>query len=152
MRPGTPDDGAALLMLHQVSIEKLGRGFYTPAELESRATGLRPEGYGEAMANGETFVMAWTPDGDLAGFASFKSDAVIGFYVHPDWSRCGLGRELLRRAEDRIVDDGHQTIRIEASLSGVPFYIAQGYRVVCRRTADTRGGLVIEVADLKKDV
>jgi putative acetyltransferase len=152
LRPGTPDDGAALMSVHVGSILGLGGEAYTKAELESWAAGLKPEGYAAAMADGETFLLAWARDGALAGFMSYKSDEVVGFYVHPDWARSGLGRLLLARAEAAIAGAGHRTIRIGASLSGLPFYRAHGYRLVRRKTWTTRGGLVIEVADLEKSV
>ena len=127
LRPGTANDGAALMALHRASILELGGNAYTTAELESWATGLRPEGYGEAMADGETFVLAWAPGDGLAAFTSYEADRVVGFYVHPDWARSGLGRQLLAHAEAAIVGAGHRTILIESSMSGLPFYLACGY-------------------------
>ena len=92
----------------------------------------------------------------LAGFASIKADEIVGFYVHPDWvtMRCRQWRASSAVQKNRYCcRRWHiEPFYIEASLSGLPFYLAQGYRVVCRRTADTRGGLIIDVADLEKDV
>jgi putative acetyltransferase len=150
LRPGTAGDGAALKAVHRASILGLGGNAYTRDELESWAAGLKPERYGEAMEKGETFLLACAADGTLAGFASHKKDEVVGFYVHPDWARSGLGRLLLERAEAAILGAGHRTIRIESSMSGLPFYLAQGYCEVSRRSTDSRGGLVLEVADLEK--
>jgi len=150
LNPGTPADGAAIMAVHQASILGLGEGFYRRDELESWAAGLIAERYGEAMAAGETFLLAWADEGTLAGFASYKADEVVGFYVHPDWARSGLGRVLLECAEAAILAAGHRTIRIGASLSGLPFYLAHGYRIVRRKPWTTRGGLVIETADLEK--
>jgi putative acetyltransferase len=152
LRPGTPDDGAALMAVHRAAILGLGGEAYTKAELESWAAGLKPEGYAAAMAGGETFLLAWARDGALAAFASYEADRVVGFYVHPDWARCGLGTLLLARAEAAIIAAGHRTILIESSMSGLPFYRARGYREVARRSADSRGGVLIQVADLEKSV
>ena len=152
LRPGATGDGAAIMDVHRASILGLGEDFYSRDELESWAAGLRAERYGEAMASGETFLLAWA-DGDvLAGFATYKADEVIGFYIHPDWARLGLGKLLLARAEAAIAAAGHRTIRIGASLSGLPFYLAHGYRLVRRKPWTTRGGLVIETADLEKPI
>jgi GNAT superfamily N-acetyltransferase len=152
LRPGSAKDGAALVALHRASILELGGNAYTRDELESWAAGLKAERYGEAMADGETFVLAWAPGDALAAFASYEADRVVGFYVHPDWARSGLGRQLLARAEAAIVGAGHRTILIESSMSGLPFYLAHGYRQVRRHFMDSRGGLTIEVAVLEKSV
>ena len=149
LRAGVPEDGEALLELHHASILALGQGFYTKAELDDWASGLTPEGYGRAMQE-EAFLVAEARDGSLAGFASFKADEVVGFYVHPDWARCGLGTVLLQRAETAIIDDGHANLRISASLSGLPFYLARGYRVIQQRLYKTRGGLEVAIVDLEK--
>lgn len=152
LRPGAPGDGAAIMGVHRASILGLGGNAYTREELESWAAGLEPGCYGEAMEKGETFLLARAGEGALAGFASYKDDAVIGFYVHPGWARSGLGRLLLDRAEAAILSAGHRTIRIESSMSGLPFYLARGYRIVRRKTSESRGGLVIETADLEKPI
>ncbi|MEM7121334.1 MAG: GNAT family N-acetyltransferase [Pseudomonadota bacterium] len=150
LRAGVPDDGTALLALHHASILSLGQGFYSAEELEDWASGLTPGGYGRAMKEEDFLVAEAVTDQALAGFTSFKDDEVVGFYVHPDWARCGLGSLLLERAEAAIAAGGHTTIRIEASLSGLPFYEARGYRNVRRRPYRTRGGLQVDIVELTK--
>ena len=152
LRAGIPGDGKALLELHHASILSLGQGFYSNAELEDWASGLTPEGYGRAMKEEDFLVADAVDDRTLAGFASFKADEIVGFYVHPDWARCGLGSLLLERAEAAIVAGGHTTIRIEASLSGLPFYEARGYRTLRRRPYETRGGLLVDIVEMTKDI
>ncbi len=152
VRAGVPEDGEALLELHHASILSLGQGSYTRAELDDWASGLTPEGYGEAMTEEDFLVAEAVTDGGLAGFASFKSDEIVGFYVHPNWARCGLGSLLLRHAEAAIVAGGHTSIRIEASLSGLPFYETRGFQSVRRKPYTTRGGLVVDIVEMTKDL
>ncbi len=150
LRAGVPEDGAALLALHHASILTLGQGFYTNAELEDWASGLTPEGYGRAMKEEDFLIAQSGVDQTLAGFASFKGDEIVGFYVHPDWARCGLGSLLLERAEAALADGGHAIFRVSASLSGLPFYLTRGYRVIQQRLYKTRGGLKVDIVDLEK--
>ena len=150
LRAGVPDDGTALLALHHASILSLGQGFYSDEELEDWASGLTPEGYGRAMKDEDFLVAEAVADQTLAGFTSFKDDEIVGFYVHPDWARCGLGSLLLVRAESAIAACGHTSIRIEASLSGLPFYEPHGYRIVRRRPYKTRGGLEVDIVEMTK--
>ena len=150
LRRGGPNDGAAILAVHRASILDVAGEPYTKAELQSWAAGLHPGGYGDAMVGGESYLLACSQAGSLAGFVSHRGDEVFGLYIHPAWARCGLGRVLLERAEAAIVDAGHRTIRIGASLCALPFYRTHGYRLVRRKPWKTRGGLVIVVADLEK--
>jgi putative acetyltransferase len=61
-----------------------------------------------------------------------------------------VGRTLLERAEAAIAAAGHGKIRVGASLTGRPFYEAQGYVVVREREWTTRGGLKTAVLEMEK--
>jgi len=112
---------------------------------------LESHRYGEAMAKGgETFVLAVDADGILTGFCSYKADEIMGLYVAPTWARRGVGSALLSAAEQAIAAAGHARIRIDAALSGRPFYESHGYRLVVERTRKTRGGLEIATLDIEK--
>jgi len=150
-RLGTPDDASAIFRVHRDSILLLGIESYSLAEVESWAAGLVPERYVEAMnQGGETFIVAVTADGDLAGFCSFKDDEVKGLYVAPAWARRGVGSQLLRQAEAVLIAAGHRRIRIGASLSGQAFYEHHGYRVVDWHGWKSRGGLVSVALAMEK--
>lgn len=153
IRAGTPADGAAILDLHRRSILRLGRAAYSKAEVESWAHGLSAKGYARAMGEkGESFLLGVDAAGRVIGFCSFKNDQVCGLYVDPSCARSGIGRILLRRAEAAIAAAGHTAIRVQASLTGRPFYEAQGYCVVEEHDWTTRGGLDIAVAEMEKSV
>jgi GNAT superfamily N-acetyltransferase len=57
------------------------------------------------------------------------SDAakIRAFFVHPSWARCGIGTLLLEACEKAAMAAGFKKLEMGATLSGVPFYIAQGY-------------------------
>ena len=57
------------------------------------------------------------------------SDAarVRAFFVHPEWSRKGLGNLILKACEDAARNEGFRRVELAATLPGVPFYLAAGY-------------------------
>ncbi len=150
LRPGKVSDAPAIFAVHDRAIRVLGRGIYSETQVESWAHGNKPQRYVEAMNDGEIFEVAVSRLRGIVGFCSYKADEIRSLYVDPDWSRLGLGKELLRNAEAAVAAAGHGKVIIGASLVGLPFYEAQGYRVVRHRHWRTRGGLMIPAADMEK--
>jgi putative acetyltransferase len=151
IRVAGPGDAPFIQQVHEDSIRGLGPRAYSRAEVESWAGGLKPTGYVWAMTQGgEDFLLAEADR--IVAFCSFAADEVRGLYVHPAWAGRGIGRELLVCAEAAIRAGGHERARIGASLTGQRFYAAQGYRIVAKRGWKTRGGLVLEIADMEKSL
>lgn len=74
IRQGTNKDGHDLLSVHLDAICGLGPAAYTAEECESWASGLKAEGYSEAMSHGgEVFLVAETR-GIVVGFCSYKDN------------------------------------------------------------------------------
>lgn len=151
-RRAVPDDGPILRQLHERAIRVLGRSGYSAAECASWAEGLIEERYAEAMMEGETFELAFTADGRLAGFCSWRQREILALFVDPDLARMGVASGLAERAEAAVGAQGFPRIVVGAALSGVPFYEQRGYRVDERHLWTTRGGLPLEVAWMSKDL
>lgn len=152
-RPGRPEDAEALLQVHQRAVLVLGRRIYSDAQVESWACGDTAERFAEAMLeDNEVFEVAVARKGRIIAFCSRKDAEVRSLYVDPDWTRHGIGRLLLQRAETAIIEAGFDSISVGASLVGMPFYESQGYRVLRHRHWKTRGGLFIPAAEMEKHV
>ena len=52
---------------------------------------------------------------------------IRAFYVHPSWSRRGVGASLIAVCENAARDGGFGRIELVATLPGVPLYAANGY-------------------------
>jgi len=151
LRPFRPDDGEALAALHRAAILATS-DTYTLEERESWAANLRPEGYLNAIQDGEVIEVAIDDRGGPIAFCGRREDNVAALYVHPDWQGHGLGSMLLRRAEAAIAGSGYPMIVIKASISALPFYERCGYQVVQHFGHRTRGGLVLAAAELHKTI
>ncbi len=130
----------------------LARGHYDPRQIESSlrhlfgvdrtliedGTYLVVECGGTAVACGG-WSFRRTPFGSDqaasvrdAGFRKPGSDAAVirAFFVHPDWTRRGLGRKILEACEGAATAAGFDRWELTSTLMGHDFYRAAGYRDV----------------------
>jgi GNAT superfamily N-acetyltransferase len=75
---------------------------------------------------------------------------IRAFFVHPDWSRRGLGTRLLEACERAAWDAGFRRCEMGATLSGVPLYERHGYRRVAEILVDLPGGERLPVVRMEK--
>ena len=55
---------------------------------------------------------------------------VRAFYVHPNWSRRGIGTQILKACEAAAGKSGFTMLELIATLPGEPLYSAQGYQII----------------------
>jgi GNAT superfamily N-acetyltransferase len=77
---------------------------------------------------------------------------VRAFFVHPDWARRGIGRNIMTACEQAIVAAGFRTVDIVATLAGEPLYASFGYAVVERYDIPMAGGLTLPVVRMGKTI
>ena len=148
LRRATLADVDALHALIQISARGLSRADYTMAQIEAALRGA----FGvdtQLIHDGSYFLIEI--GGRLAGCGGwsrrrtlFGSDArldrdpgeldpavdaakIRAFFVHPDFSRRGLGTMLLERCEREAVSHGFRRLEMMATLPGVRLYAARGY-------------------------
>jgi GNAT superfamily N-acetyltransferase len=148
IRAFRPGDGQALADLHRRAILSTPETFYTPAEKESWASGLRADAY--TADHGSLIEVAVDADDRPVAFCHNGRDEIFGLYVDPDWQGRGVGAELLARAERAIGVREHGTVRVKATVSALPFYRAHGYETVRHTRHKTRGGMLLASVLLEK--
>jgi GNAT superfamily N-acetyltransferase len=75
---------------------------------------------------------------------------IRAFFVHPRWSRRGLGTRLLEACEQAAWNAGFRRAEMGATLSGVPLYERHGYRRVAEILVDLPGGERLPVVRMEK--
>ena len=68
---------------------------------------------------------------EIVGFASL-SDAtwqIYAVYVHPNWMRRSIGKQLLAAIEEIAVQRRYRSLRVITASTAVFFYQSQGYEV-----------------------
>jgi ribosomal protein S18 acetylase RimI-like enzyme len=63
---------------------------------------------------------------ELAGFMVTVPGELISLFIHPDFSGLGVGKKLAEIGI-QFAQKGHKVIRLEATLTAVPFYQKLGF-------------------------
>jgi GNAT superfamily N-acetyltransferase len=143
------EDIPALRELIRDSVRGLGATYYSARQIESALvhifgvdTQLILDGTYFIAEAGEEIAGSggWSKRKTLFGGDQTKSTQidpmldpateparVRAFYIHPRWSRKGVGSLILKCCEDAAGEAGFSRIELAATLPGEPFYLARGY-------------------------
>ncbi len=83
--------------------------------------------------------------GDIVGVLRGRKERLASLFVRGDRQRRGIGTRLVERFEQESAGNGWAVVRVAATLYGVPFYMALGYR----RSTGVRAGRSFEGRGLK---
>ena len=171
LRTARADDAPALLMLHRTALECLARAHYSRSQLRSLLQHVPT--LDDALIADRSYLVV-EAEGRLVacggwsfrdpGYAQVMQLAASGanvcgtraliraLYTHPRWTRRGLARRILRRAEAAAIRLGATTLELDALLSGVPLYRSAGYATVATRDAALPDGERMAVVAMRKSV
>jgi N-acetylglutamate synthase-like GNAT family acetyltransferase len=118
---------SALMHVFGVDRQLIHDASYFVAEIEGKIVGCggwskRRTLYGGDQAESVRVDELLNPDTDAA--------RVRAFYVHPEWSRRGIGRQILQACEAAARESGFTTVELIATLPGEPLYSAHGYETI----------------------
>lgn len=162
MRLATRRDINVLRHLISESVRVLSVSYYNQRQIESALrhifgvdTQLIIDGTYYVAQQGEQIVACggWSKRRSLYGGDQMKpsmsdplldpaSDAarIRAFFVHPQWTRQGIGRQLLAVCEEAARTAGFRRLELVATLPGEPLYSAVGYSVLGRVSLPTPDG------------
>jgi putative acetyltransferase len=139
-RPATQDDTTALFDLRRRSILELAQLGLPAGEADLWAAKLTLAGMMQKLRELEVWVAE--NENVVVGWGAIRGDYLEGLYTAPEFSRRGVGAELLGMLERLMHRRGVRTVRAEASSNAREFYLRRGYRPAGPRTA--AGGWPIE--------
>jgi GNAT superfamily N-acetyltransferase len=177
LRAATMADIPRLREVIEASVRGLQANDYTPAQIEGALKSV----YGvdsQLIADGTYFVVeieseegktivacgGWSKRKTLYGGDQFaaREDSLLdpardaakirAFFVHPDWARRGIGGMILDACEKAAVADGFVRLEMGATLSGVPFYRANGYEEIEEQEAPLGNGEVLPIVRMSKEM
>ena len=149
LRIATPEDASTIETLMRVSGAVLFRRFYDEHQAESAVryvSNVDPmlledgtyfviEARDELVAGGgwSRRDRLYTGSGDHEGDARLLDPAteparVRAMFTRADWTRRGLGRRILEACEAAARAEGFSRLVLGATLPGLPFYEAYGFR------------------------
>jgi GNAT superfamily N-acetyltransferase len=148
IRQAIAADLPSLQDLIETSVRDLQAHDYTPAQIQSALATV----YGvdtQLVADGTYFVVeagalivgcgGWSQRKTLYGAdqCAGREDSLLdpvhdaakirAFFVHPKWTRRGIGSMILELCEAKAIAAGFKRLEMGATLTGVPLYRARGY-------------------------
>jgi GNAT superfamily N-acetyltransferase len=146
------------------SFRALGAGHYSPAEIEGALQHRLIRVDPTLVEAGGYFVAE--VDGAVAGCGGW-SDAVPtvaglplpvpraevrAMFVAPEQAGRGVGRALLRAAEQAAARAGYSRAYLVSTLSGYDFYLRAGYAPLSQHAVPIPGGGVIRVTAMVREL
>ena len=173
IRLATFDDVAELQQLIGLSVRGLSKDYYTPNQIESAIKYIF--GIDSQLISDGTYYVAekdnvrvgcggWSKRNTLFGGDQHKEiedplldpskDAarIRAFFVHPDYARQGIGRQIINVCEDAAKANGFISFELGATLPGVPLYEAMGYVAVERVDTVMPDKELLGIVKMRKDV
>ena len=154
------DDADGLARVHVDSWRAAYQGIVPAEHLASLSCEKRASRWRESLsnANSASFVyVAQDDDGTIIGFAGggLERDGdpnylgeLYAIYLHPDYLRRGIGRQLVKTAVRRLIEMGltSMLIWVLAQNSSRQFYEALGGKYLYEKTIKIGGASLIDVA------
>ena len=139
-------DSRAIHELHTASVTALCVTHYPLESIQRWLAKRTPEGYFQGIDAGEMFVCE--EGGQVIAFGHAVSGEVLAVFVHPQWTRQGVGSLILHHALDRAGVGHRSPITLQATLNAQPFYEKHGF-VEKRRYTVQRGGADLPVVEME---
>lgn len=146
IRVASARDRTSIAQLFKQSIQVVCAADYTPAQVQAL---LEHKQTYETNAWGNVVLVAECGE-TIVGFAALLWSFISAMYVHPQWLRQGIGKQLLNAIETEAASRRCRWLFVKASLTGEPFYRACGYEVIARSNVVASRGITVACIDMQK--
>ncbi len=155
VRTAQPEDALQMHHVHVTSVHILCASDYTSEQIEAWVGFLDPEKRRHNMiqaCDSEIIFVAEDKLGTIVGFSSLGVNEVNAVYVHPQYTRMGVGTLLLNAVETEAMAQNMKKLQLSASITAVPFYQARGYRVIEHSFHTLRSAVKIKCVSMEKSL
>lgn len=139
----------ALATVFTVDSRLIADGTYLLALDEDRVAGCGGWSYRKTLYGGDQQLE--TIESSVLDPAT-EAAKIRAIFVHPDYTRMGLGSLILKAAEDAAVAAGFRRLEMGSTLTGVPLYRLRGYRETVRIAVPVGAGEEIEIVRMSKEL
>jgi N-acetylglutamate synthase-like GNAT family acetyltransferase len=77
---------------------------------------------------------------------------IRAFFVHPEWARKGIAQAILSRCEAEARAAGFRSVELMATLPGVKFYLASGYKQSEQFDYELASGATLPLVPMTKEL
>lgn len=130
IRQATMADAEAIWQLRQQSILSLCHADYTQEELAAWIALSPLERQQVSLQKHRTFIAE--QNGEMIGYVRWSpaTNELCSIFVDPDHVRQGVATTLMATACADAIDQGVSAFWLDASLTAVPFYKADGWTIL----------------------
>lgn len=145
LRMARATDAGPLLELFKDTIRRVNCRDYGSDQIAAWTSGILPEIWATRLAARWCVVAQMNDDPTrLGGFADLEADGHLDrFYVSADYQRMGIGRALLAAVMQRATELRLPRVYSEVSITGRPFFLSQGFRVLTDQLVYSRGAVFL---------
>lgn len=126
IRSAQASDRKAIFQLQQESIQTLTCHDYSLTQIKAMLD-YKYLYYYEGKDFGDVAFIAQI-NHKIVGFAALQNSIITALYVHPEYTRQGIGTLLINQLETITLLRDIKVLNVAASLTGKPFYEACGYQ------------------------
>lgn len=143
IREAKLSDITDITSLYQDTIRTVNSKDYSEKQIDLWASQALDTDAWEYRINKDYFIVAEFRD-ELVGFAYLtKGNHFDGLFVHKDHLRKGIAIKLMRIIESKVIDNGYEIIKADASITALPFFEDQ-YYIVQKKGKKNYKGLAYE--------
>lgn len=145
LRRYIPSDIGGILNVFGRSVSGLCAQDYSPCQISAWLACADAQKWNSAFSNRHTTVAE--SDGKIIGFCDIENNGHIDrLYVAPEYARNGIGKALLKDAENAVNTDN---IFVEASITAKPFFEKLGYVAIKKQTVERHGEKLVNYKMMK---
>jgi putative acetyltransferase len=156
IRPSTPDDAEGILHAHYSAVHETATKDYSELILNvwSRPVDAqRIAAHRTKMETDKSIISFVAVDefGKVLGFGELVPPETLGaIYVAAPVGRCGVATGLFKTLEAKARELGMKVLKMDSSLTAVPFYTRHGFRELERKTHRLADGLMMACINMEK--
>lgn len=150
IRPAKTDDAEQICQVHIAAVRTLCANNYTAEQIEAWVGNITPTNHRLAIEEMSEIMFVAYKKKAIIGFSSLFENEVCAVYVHPDYTRQGVGSLLLDAVEKEAINRNIEKLELSASTNAKPFYQSCGYKVVEYSFHTLRSGVRIPCVLMEK--
>ena len=153
IRPATAADADAIIQVHAESVRILCAADYPPWQIDAWMTQVKNvvgNWLETKLSLPGLMMLVAESNFSVVGFGERWLKEIYAVYVHPLYTRRGIGSALVAELERSARDDGLAILELDASLTAEPFYRACGYEIVSRGSHSFIDGTAIASVRMAK--
>ena len=161
LRLGQKGDMRKRIDVHYRAVHEIASNDYPPEILNSwgrmfseSELNKREEKHDARIEKDENIVVVAEIGGKIVGFGEVapQTNELTAMYVDPNFKRRGIATAILKRLESLAREESLKYLQLSSSLTAVPFYLKNGFKVESRKTHTLSTGVKMACAKMNKNI